>query len=708
MRKTIAVVLAVLMLISVIPISVGAITEDEHLSDVPEGYIGVYTKDDLYEVRSNPSGKYILMNDIVFDEADFVKGGGFYNSGKGWEPIGTSSTPFTGVFNGNYFTIKNLYMNTTSDYAGLFGYCSNSTIEKLRLEKATIFGGNNTGGIVAFMEHGSVLSCSFNGTIIGDKYVGGVIGQAYTTKGAVISYCESYGSITGTSFVGGILGCHNTFSKAVDTGRYRINYCVNAALVYGSDSVGGIAGRIVLSRGYNNSGTYYIGVTSTINQCINTGDIICSGDYIGGIIGEVHTETYVASEQKIDNCYNTGKIFANGYAGGIIGYYTYDNVFQVKVIVNSSYSVGNVFANNDFGGCFGKIPTSVSYCYYLDEAVSDASCLSGIAKSTDQLVRQGTFEQWSFDSIWTMEGREDYEYPELHDVELVFPGEYPYHKHDYVASVTTPATHLTEGVMTYTCTCGDTYTEEIAKTTEHKYNAVVTAPTCTEQGFTTYTCECGDSYVADFVKENGHSYTAEITTPATHLTEGVMTYTCACGDTYTEEIAKTTEHKYNAVVTAPTCTEQGFTTYTCECGDSYVADFVKENGHSYTAEVTTLATHLTEGVMTYTCTCGDAYVEAIARLAEHTYSSYVEIEPSCKTNGTKIFECECGASYEEEIASLGHTDTDDNGRCDRCNVAVCDHMCHKTGFMGFIWKIVLFFSKLFGLNPVCDCGAVHY
>lgn len=38
----------------------------------------------------------------------------------------------------------------------------------------------------------------------------------------------------------------------------------------------------------------------------------------------------------------------------------------------------------------------------------------------------------------------------------------------------------------------------------------------------------------------------------------------------------------------------------------------------------------------------------------------------------------------------------------------CDHMCHQGGIMGFFWKIVNFFSKLFGLNPVCVCGAAHY
>lgn len=38
---------------------------------------------------------------------------------------------------------------------------------------------------------------------------------------------------------------------------------------------------------------------------------------------------------------------------------------------------------------------------------------------------------------------------------------------------------------------------------------------------------------------------------------------------------------------------------------------------------------------------------------------------------------------------------------DKCN-------CHKTGFMGFIYKIQLFFWKLFKSNQYCICGTVHY
>lgn len=39
---------------------------------------------------------------------------------------------------------------------------------------------------------------------------------------------------------------------------------------------------------------------------------------------------------------------------------------------------------------------------------------------------------------------------------------------------------------------------------------------------------------------------------------------------------------------------------------------------------------------------------------------------------------------------------------------VCNHMCHQSGFMGFLWSIVNFFNRIFGLNPFCVCGAAHY
>ena len=38
----------------------------------------------------------------------------------------------------------------------------------------------------------------------------------------------------------------------------------------------------------------------------------------------------------------------------------------------------------------------------------------------------------------------------------------------------------------------------------------------------------------------------------------------------------------------------------------------------------------------------------------------------------------------------------------------CSCNCHKSGFLGFIWKITLFFSKLFNTNRECICKVIHY
>ena len=78
--------------------------------------------------------------------------------------------------------------------------------------------------------------------------------------------------------------------------------------------------------------------------------------------------------------------------------------------------------------------------------------------------------------------------------------------HNHTSKVTTAPGCETAGVMTYTCHCGDSYTEQIAAT-GHDYTDVVTEPTCTEAGYTTHMCEnCGTSYADNHVDAMGHSY----------------------------------------------------------------------------------------------------------------------------------------------------------------------------------------------------------
>lgn len=173
-------------------------------------------------------------------------------------------------------------------------------------------------------------------------------------------------------------------------------------------------------------------------------------------------------------------------------------------------------------------------------------------------------------------------------------------------------------------------------------------------------------------------------------------------------------HSFTSSVTKePTHTEEGVTTYTCKCGKVYTEAIAKLQTHTYTSEITRYPTHTNVGKMTYTCACGDTYTQDIAKTEGHTYnyrSRYVE--PTCTSEGYTIYYCACGDNYTANtVPALGHSDNDSNGYCDRCGDELarnCSCNCHKSGFIGILWKIQRLFYKLFRTNQYCSCGAEHY
>lgn len=102
----------------------------------------------------------------------------------------------------------------------------------------------------------------------------------------------------------------------------------------------------------------------------------------------------------------------------------------------------------------------------------------------------------------------------------------PPHEHSYTATVTTPATCTDTGVRTFTCTCGDSYTEEIPML-EHNYTVEVTRePACEKEGEVTYTCACGDTYT-EIVPKTGHKAGDwKFEKKAGRFTKGKMVQTC--------------------------------------------------------------------------------------------------------------------------------------------------------------------------------------
>ncbi|MBR1724249.1 MAG: leucine-rich repeat domain-containing protein, partial [Ruminococcus sp.] len=70
----------------------------------------------------------------------------------------------------------------------------------------------------------------------------------------------------------------------------------------------------------------------------------------------------------------------------------------------------------------------------------------------------------------------------------------PAHTHSYTSKVTKQPTCTEDGVMTYSCECGDSYTETIPAK-GHSFVSKTVAPTYDERGYTQHTCSvCGYSY----------------------------------------------------------------------------------------------------------------------------------------------------------------------------------------------------------------------
>ncbi|MBE6580281.1 MAG: leucine-rich repeat domain-containing protein [Ruminococcaceae bacterium] len=274
-----------------------------------------------------------------------------------------------------------------------------------------------------------------------------------------------------------------------------------------------------------------------------------------------------------------------------------------------------------------------------------------------------------------------------------------------VGEITTPATHTTEGVRTYTCVdCGETRTEAVDKTPVHSFGGwqkdsathhkrdcacgevervahawnsgeITTPATHTAEGVKTYTCvDCGETRTEAVDKTPVHSFggwqkdsathhkrdcacgevervahawnSGEITTPATHTAEGVKTYTCVdCGETRTEAVDKTPAHSFGEW-------QKDSATHhkrSCACGE------VEHVAHAWNyGEITTPATHTAEGVKTYTCVdCGAEILQSLEKSDAHQYGEWAVVkEATTKEAGIKERSCVCGQKETEEIPQL--------------------------------------------------------
>jgi len=133
----------------------------------------------LDAIRENLGGSYLLMNDLDSTTAGYEElASTTANGGNGWEPIGTSYNPFTGILDGQGYEIRNLSIDRPNrNYVGLFGYVGESgAIEDIGTANVNVTGYRYVGGLVGYNE-GTVTNSYSIGSVIGAEHVGGLVGH---------------------------------------------------------------------------------------------------------------------------------------------------------------------------------------------------------------------------------------------------------------------------------------------------------------------------------------------------------------------------------------------------------------------------------------------------------------------------------------------------------------------------------------------------
>ena len=225
-----------------------------------------------------------------------------------WTPIGNLTNNFQGTFDGGEFTISNLKVDTTSAYAGFFGYLDSAVVKDLTFENVDISGGNYTGTVAGYTTAANG-TCQISGvtvtgtvTVTGGAAVGGIIGGGDAALNDVTVNATGEGSlITGKSGdVGGIAGLVKDDGKTYETGSQFSGISSNIDVKGegdGINSVGGIFGSV-------GDGVEVNGITSEGGAVTSANVSPENQNAIGGITGVYGSEvvfTDVDISEKNDN-----------------------------------------------------------------------------------------------------------------------------------------------------------------------------------------------------------------------------------------------------------------------------------------------------------------------------------------------------------------------------------------------------------------------
>lgn len=206
---------------------------------------------------------------------------------------------------------------------------------------------------------------------------GGIIGGA--TKGAKISDCSSsvyVKMIAQTSRTNGCAVHLGGIAGRLYGGNVEIKHCTNSGRqqnnhynnnIWSNNYSGNVTGGIVGSIGYSAGNTEY---SAIIDDCHNTGSVYAYRGAAGGIAGYL-------SNAKITNCSSTEDITRSAPGGGIAGVAN-SSVISECYVKASIKTAAAGSTNADCGGIVGEaVSSTVDGCRYYGELIPPAKVSTG-------------------------------------------------------------------------------------------------------------------------------------------------------------------------------------------------------------------------------------------------------------------------------------------------------------------------------------------
>ena len=251
------------------------------------------------------------------------------DAGKGWQSIGhdddedtagCQGDSFNEIFEGNDFTIRNLYIaRPDEDCVGLFGKFSGD-IRNLNLANANVEGSKRVGVLAAEAAEASITAIRIDSSRAhGRDYVGGLVGDlsAATVESVFLS-----ANVSGWSFyVGGVIG-----------------YSADSSMSYISFTGGEVEGLVSYVGGLAGWAQ-----ETTIMDSIVLGAQVGGGNRIGGAVGLLRQSIMLGSAALTRQITGTA-----ADVGGLVGE-AQDSNFTKSVAFSETIS-----GSNNLGGLLGR------------------------------------------------------------------------------------------------------------------------------------------------------------------------------------------------------------------------------------------------------------------------------------------------------------------------------------------------------------------